>query len=70
MDDHLIRSKKINCCRLCNNDLENKPWISQWEGNQHYKVNICDNCGKKQWITVDFEGSGHDHWKPSEEDEE
>ncbi|MFH1682407.1 MAG: hypothetical protein ABIA37_01290 [Candidatus Woesearchaeota archaeon] len=63
MDDHLI--KEVTKCRKCGNDLEHKPWESQFEANQHYKTNTCDKCGKKNWIKVEFDGSGHDHWKPN-----
>ena len=70
MDDHFIKNKNITKCRICGNDLTDKPWQSQWEIDQHYKINICDKCGKKTWVKVDFEGSGHDRWKPNEDEEE
>ena len=66
MEEHF--TKKLTQCRKCGNDLEDKPWQSNWEGAQHYKTNTCDRCGKKNWVKVDFEGSGHDDWKPSEDE--
>lgn len=68
MKDHLIRKEVLRKCRICETDLADKLWLSQWEANQHYKVNICDKCGKKTWLKVDFDGSGDDDWKPDEEE--
>ncbi len=44
--------------------MKEKKWKSEWNPGHHYKKTTCDNCGKEVWVTVDFEGSGHDDWKP------
>lgn len=61
-------SQEFKKCRLCGNDLANQPWQSEWDGPCHYKTNLCNNCGKKTWVKVSFEGSGHDEWKLSREE--
>ena len=53
-------------CRVCQKDLTEKPWLSHWESDQHYKSTTCSNCGKKAWVKVNFIGSGDDNWKPKE----
>lgn len=61
-------SQEFKKCRLCGNDLANQPWHSEWDGPQHYKTNLCNKCGKKTWVKVNFEGSGHDEWKLGQEE--
>jgi hypothetical protein len=48
-------------CDYCMHDL-GENWESNWGDNeeQHYKAVECDNCSKKNWVKVDFVGSGHD----------
>jgi len=50
-------------CLYCKKDLEPSLWASQWDNlhhsEHHYKIIKCE-CGKKNWIKVDFFGSGHD----------
>ena len=65
MDD-----KEVSSCSKCNEDLKDQPWYSQLEADEHYKTTSCGNCGKKNWVKVDFLGSGDDDWKPVEDDEE
>jgi hypothetical protein len=52
---------KIGACDYCSNNFE-KSLDSEWgdRDEQHYKSTSCDNCGKKNWLKVDFQGSGHD----------
>lgn len=53
----------VQKCTYCCRELDNFKWISQWDEQNHqahhYKSIICE-CGKKNWIKVDFQGSGHD----------
>jgi hypothetical protein len=59
--DGLKRGGKLVCHR-CNVELDKDKWVSEWDsGNPelHYKSAICE-CGKKNWVQVDFQGSGHD----------
>ena len=59
--DGLKRGGKLVCHR-CNVELDKDKWVSEWDsGNPelHYKSAICE-CGKKNWVQVDFHGSGHD----------
>jgi len=70
MSENQIKNNNLKKCRTCSNDLEDKPWKSEWDINHHYKTNICDKCGKKTWLKVDFLGSGDDDWKPDEDNEE
>lgn len=46
-------------CSYCKEDLKEKQWSSVWLNNIHYKTSDCD-CGNKNRITVQFEGSGDD----------
>ena len=60
--DRLKKGGKINCSK-CNTAIESSAWVSEWCPTHpdvfHYKSFHCD-CGKKNWIKVDFHGSGHD----------
>ena len=49
-------------CVYCNVMLERDSWGSHWceKGEHHYKTVSCVKCGKKNWLQVDFQGSGHD----------
>ncbi len=69
MKEHFIKNPNLKKCLFCNNSLENKPWQSQWELNQHYKTHICEKCGKKNWVKVDFLGSGDDDWQPDKKED-
>ena len=50
-------------CVYCNAELDLEKWASHWDDlqpeNHHYKCVVCD-CGKKSWVKVKFDGSGHD----------
>ena len=47
-------------CLYCQQDLSENQWASEWLSEEvHYKIIQCD-CGKKDWVRVDFYGSGHD----------
>ena len=60
--DRLKKVGEINCSK-CGQRLDGKGWSSEWDPANpevlHYKSFIC-SCGKKNWIKVDFPGSGHD----------
>ena len=59
--DGLKRGGKLVCHR-CNIELDAEKWTSEWDSGHpdfHYKSAVCE-CGKKNWIKVDFHGSGHD----------
>tara|TARA_Y100000294_G_C8312468_1_gene239305 strand:+ start:123 stop:389 length:267 start_codon:yes stop_codon:yes gene_type:complete len=65
LEKALGRLKKvgeINCTR-CGVEIDGKDWESEWDSTNpevnHYKSFVCD-CGKKNWIKVNFSGSGHD----------
>lgn len=49
-------------CEYCHCELKKSKWSSAWGecDEQHYKILSCEKCGKKNWLNVDFEGSGHD----------
>ncbi|MFH0701091.1 MAG: hypothetical protein V2A62_01500 [Candidatus Woesearchaeota archaeon] len=61
MLNHLHESGKR--CLYCRKELDLSQWNSQWDNlhqqEHHYKAVKCE-CGKKNWIKVDFLGSGHD----------
>jgi len=50
-------------CLYCKKELDTSLWTSQWDQlhheEHHYKAIKC-NCGKKNWVKLDFLGSGHD----------
>ena len=54
--------KKLACNR-CGKETDKKQWYSEWDPNHpeehHYKSFLC-GCGKKNWLRVNFGGSGHD----------
>jgi superfamily II helicase len=48
-------------CLYCS-EAQNKKWFSEWNRDHHYKNFVCECCGKKNFVAVDFQGSGHDSW--------
>jgi len=50
-------------CNRCGEKLNDKRWDSEWDPCHpevhHYKSILCD-CGKKNWLRMNFLGSGHD----------
>ena len=50
-------------CDYCAKPLPEERWHSEWGDTdlQHYKALPCSSCGRKNWFTVRFFGSGHDH---------
>ena len=70
MLDGLKRGGNLICHR-CGNDLDKEKWNSEWDPSKpddhHYKSFVCD-CGKKNWVRVNFPGSGHDRVLQEEED--
>jgi uncharacterized CHY-type Zn-finger protein len=60
---HLINEiNQIIECFYCNNDLTKHSWASAIDQDHHYKETICDKCGRKLSVKVNFQGSGHDCW--------
>ncbi len=61
MEKVLSRTKK---CLYCKHDLEPAFWNSEWGelDMHHYKSIQCHECGKKNWVQLKFEGSGHDEF--------
>jgi hypothetical protein len=55
---HLI--KECFECIYCSAKEEKKQWFSEWNKDHHYKCFVCEKCGRKNFILVDFDGSGHD----------
>lgn len=53
---------KDNKCFYCHQNLNREEWTSRWAENDehHYKSLTCCKCGKRNWLQVDFFGSGHD----------
>lgn len=50
-------------CLYCKKELDSSLWSSHWDAlhheEHHYKLIKC-GCGKKNWVKMDFCGSGHD----------
>ena len=61
LNHHIKEKDEVDYCLYCHNKLEG--WRSEHIHNFHYKVSICNSCGREHWVKVDFEGSGHDNWK-------
>lgn len=60
MED-ILRGVDSVRCNYCPHILE-KEWLdSEWDEEKHYKIVNCWECGKKNWVKAEFEGSGHDH---------
>lgn len=60
MED-LPEELRHNSCIYCKKELNDKDWNSEWGDSQHYKTIRCGCCGKKNWLRVDYAGSGHDN---------
>ena len=66
---HLINEiDQLAKCPYCKDHLNKNEWESFFELQHHYKETSCNKCGKMIRVKVDFEGSGHDDWKPSEDE--
>lgn len=70
MEEDPTKRSEVHICSKCKNDLKDQPWCSQFEAQEHYKSTTCNSCGKKNWVKMNFMGSGDDDWKPVEEDDE
>ena len=50
-------------CHHCGFEINKDQWNSEWDtlnsSAHHYKSAVCV-CGKKIWVRVNFNGSGHD----------
>ncbi|MBU0460151.1 MAG: hypothetical protein KKH52_01285 [Nanoarchaeota archaeon] len=49
-------------CSRCHEELGRDNWAKEWDEQSpefYYKTFIC-NCGKKNWIKLDFLSSGHE----------
>jgi hypothetical protein len=52
--------KRLTNCNYCSQELNLLDVKSEWDtDNRHYKLLIC-SCGKKNWVKVDYFGSGHE----------
>lgn len=58
---HHIIKKDSDICPYCKIELKG-GWYSEFHIETHYKNLICE-CGKKNWIRVNFIGSGHDSFR-------
>ncbi len=47
-------------CLYCRKDLHVDKWNSEWTSEEHHYKSIKCECGKENWVKVDFYGSGHD----------
>jgi hypothetical protein len=47
-------------CLYCTHTSDDKNWYSEWNKDHHYKSFICEKCGRKNFMPVNFQGSGHD----------
>ena len=54
---HLI--KETLACLYCSDDSQ-QDWSSEWNKDHHYKTFTCRKCGRKNFLKVSFQGSGHD----------
>ena len=61
MKDHIMKGHEMKECYVCNQDLSELPWNSQFDSIHHYKTVKC-NCGKLHRVKVSWSGSGHDNW--------
>ena len=51
-----------NLCLYCQSDLIDSSWNTEWgDSEQHYKSIKCNSCDKKNWLKVNYLGSGHDN---------
>ncbi len=62
MEQVIEQFRKIGCT-YCKKELKKEHWSSEWDHQHpdahHYKSVRCE-CGKKNWVKVEFVGSGHD----------
>jgi len=60
--EHILKHFKDNNCVYCHHSLEKESWSSEWgsSAGHHYKILHCSSCRKKNWLNVNFDGSGHD----------
>jgi len=56
----VIQEVQKEVCPYCKRNI-NGSWKSEFDLKHHYKVFNCE-CGKKVWIKLNFNGSGHDTW--------
>lgn len=60
---HVIDSSIIDplkqVCIYCT-EISDTTWGSEFTGEHHYKVFVCDHCHAKNFVEVEFHGSGHD----------
>jgi len=65
---HLFKTENTkDQCPYCGKEFDKKAeWDSEFHLEMHYKSIKCE-CGKDNFIKVEFHGSGHDTWdgKPS-----
>jgi len=61
--EHAIREFEKCHCLYCRKKLNQNKLRSEWDPCEHeihqYKSIVCE-CGKKNWVKVDFDCSGHD----------
>ena len=62
---HVINTTDLNplerVCIYCSETCEAK-WDSEFHGEHHYKVFLCEHCDSVNFLTVKFHGSGHDQF--------
>ena len=62
-DQRVVEIMRPMFCSYCKKELKREFWRSEWDFNHpdehHYKSIKCE-CGKKNWVKVEFVGSGHD----------
>ncbi len=48
-------------CGYCHGAFEKEDFSAEWgdREEQHYASVQCGDCGKKSWVDLEFEGSGH-----------
>lgn len=60
--ERLKKGGGLHCSR-CGCELNREQYVSEWDPSQpqdhHYKSFQCE-CGKKNWLKMNFPGSGHD----------
>ena len=60
--EYIFQRFNEGVCVYCSHGLERDSWNSRWcdSVEHHYKTISCVQCGKRNWLKVDFQGSGHD----------
>lgn len=60
---HVIDSSAIDplkqACIYCT-EISDTKWGSEFSGEHHYKTFVCEHCHAKNFVEVEFHGSGHD----------